>query len=137
MRFEDQILEELNVKALEFVDSEIDDESRFASSKDGDVWVAVDTRLTGELKTEGAARELVRRLQTMRRSAGLEITDHIAVYFEDGAMLNEVVSSFGDYIKQETLARELIAGIIPEEAYTDKFRLFDSQIRFGLKKISD
>ena len=135
-RFEDQILEELNVKTIEFVEQEIDDEARFAASKDGDVWVAVDTELTTELKTEGAARELVRRLQTMRRSAGLEITDHIAVYYEDGAAMKDIVAAFGDYIKQETLAGELVQGEIPEEAYTDKFRLIDTQIRVGLKKIN-
>ncbi len=135
-RFEEQVLEELNVKTIEFVDSEIDDEARFAASKDGDVWVAVDKELTPELKIEGAARELVRRLQTMRRAAGLEITDHITVYFEDSSAMKDVIASFGDYIKQETLARELVAGTISEEAYSDKFRLMDAQVRFGLKKIA-
>lgn len=135
-RFEAQILEELNVKTIEFVDSEIED-TGFPSTSENDVWVAVDTQLTDELKNEGAARELVRRLQTMRRSAGLEITDHITVYFEDGAGLEDIISSFGDYIKQETLAKDLISGTIPEEAYADKFKLIDSQVRFGLKKVTD
>ena len=110
---------------------------KYSSSKDGDVWVAVATELTKQLKTEGAARELIRRLQTMRRSAGLEITDHITVYFENEPAIAEMVSSFGDYIRQETLARDLIPGAIPEEAYTDKFRLMDLQVRFALKKVTD
>lgn len=130
-----QMLDELNVKEIEFVDGEtFDDKQGYVSARDGDYWVALATELSPELQAEGTAREIVRRLQTMRRSAGLEITDHIIVYYQGTPAIQRVMEQFADYIKQETLSRQLISGAPPEGAYTEKHHLLDATVLVGVKK---
>jgi isoleucyl-tRNA synthetase len=76
---------------------------------DGVVTVALDTELTDELRAEGLARELVNRIQNMRKDSGFQVTDRIRIlYHSDDPMLGKTVSSFGEYIKLETLAEEMI-----------------------------
>ncbi|GAG81818.1 unnamed protein product, partial [marine sediment metagenome] len=70
-----QVLEEVNVKQLDIVDAMPVTEWPLVS--EGDLMVMLDTDITPELAAEGMAREIVRRLQTMRRSAGFDIADHI------------------------------------------------------------
>jgi isoleucyl-tRNA synthetase len=96
--------------------------------------VAVATELSPELEAEGIAREVVRRLQTMRRSAGLDIADHIFTYYEGGDSIQLVMTEFADYIKQETLSRELIAAVPPAGSHTEKFRISGYEISLGIKK---
>jgi isoleucyl-tRNA synthetase len=86
----------------------------------GDYVVAVSTELTSELVEEGLARELVHRLQNMRRSAGFDIADYIITYYSGGAALAEVMDRFAAYITQETLSGELVQGGPPAEAYTER-----------------
>jgi isoleucyl-tRNA synthetase len=138
MRLDHQILDELNVKEIGFVEGAVqDDLTGIVSVEEGDYWVAVDTELSPELKAEGIAREVVRRLQTMRRSAGLEITDTIIVYYSGEESIKPVMDQFGDYIKQETLSRELVFEIPPPEFYTEKYRLSGSEVSFGIGKAAN
>jgi isoleucyl-tRNA synthetase len=130
-----QILDELNVKEVDFREAEeISDKPGYASAVEGDYWVSVATELSPELEAEGIARELVRRLQTMRRSAGLDIADHIVTYYDGGDSIQLVMSKFADYIKQETLARELISAVPPDGSYAEKFRISSYEISLGIKK---
>ena len=71
---------------------------------------AVATTLTPELQREGLARELVRRLQDMRKNAGLEISDRIVVRYQAGTAVATVIQEFNDSIAQEILATSLQAG---------------------------
>jgi isoleucyl-tRNA synthetase len=133
----DQILEELNVKELEFVDGDIPaDNSGLSSASEGDYRVALVTELSPELRAEGTAREVVRRLQTMRRSAGLDITDTITVYYEGEQSFKQVIAPFADYIKQETLAKQMISGTPPDGFYTEKHKLQGLEILFGINQSS-
>jgi isoleucyl-tRNA synthetase len=130
-----QILDELNVKEVEFRESEeIGDRPGYVSVVEGDYCVAVATELSPELEAEGIAREVVRRLQTMRRSAGLDITDHIITYYQGGDSIELVVKKFTGYIKQETLSRELIPAAPADGSYTEKFRISNYEIALGIKK---
>jgi len=130
-----QILDELNVKEVEFHKGEEGgDEPGYISAVEGDYLVAVATELSPELEAEGIAREVVRRLQTMRRSAGLDIADHIVTYYNDGDSIQMVMTKFADYIKQETLSRDLISAAPPAESYTEKFRISNYEISLGIKK---
>ncbi|OGO60112.1 MAG: isoleucine--tRNA ligase [Chloroflexi bacterium RBG_19FT_COMBO_48_23] len=132
-----QILEELNVKELEFCEGEeVSDRPGYVSAAEGDYWVAVATELSPELEAEGVAREVVRRLQTMRRSAGLDIADHILTYYEGGDSIQLAMTKFADYIKQETLSQELIAAVSPVGSHTEKFRISNYEISLGIKKAS-
>jgi isoleucyl-tRNA synthetase len=130
-----QVLDELNVKEIEFHEGgEVSDRPGYVSAAEGDCWVAVATELSPELEAEGIAREVVRRLQTMRRSAGLDIADHIVTYYEGGDSFRLVMTKFADYIKQETLSKELISAIPPAESYTEKFRISNCEISLSIKK---
>jgi len=84
-----------------------------AVATDHGVTVAVDTTLTPELRNEGLAREFVRRVQDLRKSAGLDVADRIKVYYDASSKLDEAVRAFGAYVQAETLALELVAGAVP------------------------
>jgi isoleucyl-tRNA synthetase len=130
-----QILDELNVKEMGFGEAEeVIDRPGYVSAVEGDYGVAVTTELSPELEAEGIAREVVRRLQTMRRSSGLNITDHIVTYYQGGDSLERVMAEFADYIKQETLTRDLILASPPDGSHTEKFRISGYEILLGIKK---
>ena len=69
--------------------------------------MAIDITLTDELRAEGMARELVNRIQNIRKKSGLEITDHVSVIIEPNDASTKAVQSFGDYIARQVLADEL------------------------------
>jgi len=70
--------------------------------------VALNLRLTPELEDEGLARELVNRIQNMRKEAGFEVTDRIKLFIEADDRLKQAISKFADYIQKETLCLDLI-----------------------------
>ena len=76
-------------------------------ASDGDLTVALDVTLTPELEAEGIARELVNRIQNLRKDKNLEVTDRIAVQLESSPLVAGAVERFGDYIREEVLATEL------------------------------
>jgi isoleucyl-tRNA synthetase len=133
-----QILDELNVKEVEFSEGmEVSgDKPGYALVAEGDYWVAVATDLSPELEAEGIAREVVRRLQTMRRSAGLDIADHIVTYYQGVDSVRQMMVEFADYIKQETLSRELVMALPPEGSYSEKYRISGHEISLGIKKVA-
>jgi isoleucyl-tRNA synthetase len=65
--------------------------------------VAVTTELDQALIQEGYARELVRRIQQLRKDAGLEISDRIVTYMADSDLMHAVLAHFGAYVREETL----------------------------------
>jgi isoleucyl-tRNA synthetase len=69
--------------------------------------VALDVTLTESLKYEGICRELVNRIQNMRKDSGLEVTDRIEISLVEHPVLNEALKHFGDYVSGETLADQL------------------------------
>ena len=106
-----QVLEELNVKDIRFVDTAAElEKPGYAVMIEGDVAVAVCTEVSSELAGEGMAREIVHRLQTLRKSAGFEIADYIVTYYEADDYVRKVMQDFADYVKQETLSRQLVSG---------------------------
>ncbi|KAF2331150.1 isoleucine--tRNA ligase [Flavobacterium ginsenosidimutans] len=72
------------------------------------ITVALDITLTEELKNEGIARELVNRIQNIRKDSGFEVTDKIKVQIKRNGILEDAVSKNKDYIKSETLTDELV-----------------------------
>jgi len=82
----------------------------FAAAEADGYTLVLDTRLTPHLLQAGKARELVHRIQTMRKDAGFEVEDRIVTRFDAAGELGDVFERFGDYIKQETLSVALEAG---------------------------
>ncbi len=88
--------------------------SGYSVAADGAYLAALVTDLTPELVKEGLAREFVRRVQDLRKSADLDIADRIHLYYTATPGLLEAVSAFADYVKGETLAVDLLPGTNPE-----------------------
>ena len=95
--------------------------------------VAVSTTITPELLLEGQARELVHRIQNMRRDAGFDIADYITTYYAGGD-LGDLVSAHGGYVKQETLSVDLVEGDAPSGAHTAEQRFDGLSATIGLVK---
>ena len=76
----------------------------YAAAADSQLKVAIDLRMTDELLAEGFARELVNKIQNMRKSGGLEVTDRIRLGISSSPEAQQALKSFGDYIASETLA---------------------------------
>jgi isoleucyl-tRNA synthetase len=90
-----------------------DDISGWLVSSVGGVTVALDISLDDALKGEGLARELVNRVQNLRKDAGLEVTDRIALTVEAAPEVEAVMKDNLDYIADETLANDVRWGEIP------------------------
>ncbi len=73
-------------------------------ANEGTVTVALDITVTDELRCEGMARELVNRIQNIRKNRDYNITDHINVVLQDVAEVKEALGSFGDYVASQVLA---------------------------------
>ncbi|MBI2907470.1 MAG: isoleucine--tRNA ligase [Chloroflexi bacterium] len=96
--------------------------------------VAVPTTVSPELAEEGLARELVHRLQTMRRSAGLDIADHIVIYYQGGPAIQRVMSAFADYVKQETLSYQILDQPPRDGAYVETHKVDGQEVTLGVEK---
>ena len=79
-------------------------------SNEGNLTVALEVELTPELKKEGMARELINRIQNLRKETGLEITDRIKVTVASNEETNAAIEAFGDYIKGQVLADSIEIG---------------------------
>ena len=132
------VLEELNVKELNYESVENVaglGASGYAVVSETTNNVAISTHITIELEAEGIAREIVHRLQTMRRSAGYEIADHIIIYFESDASFVQTISAFADYIRQETLADEIEEGIPDDADLQEEHKIIGAHLLLGIKKV--
>jgi isoleucyl-tRNA synthetase len=90
---------------------------------DAELTVALDITLNDKLLAEGTARELVNRIQNIRKSSDFNVTDRISIKLERHSAVVHAIADFGDYIKNETLATTLELVDKPEEAET--IELFD------------
>ena len=95
--------QELTVEVAD-VDIISEDIPGWLMGNEGNLTVALDITLTDELRNEGMARELVNRIQNLRKKSGLEITDRITVSIEPNEASTKAVEAFGDYIARQVLA---------------------------------
>jgi isoleucyl-tRNA synthetase len=96
--------------------------------------VAIDATITPELKAEGLAREIVRRVQDMRKQAGFNIEDRIATSYQAEGVLTEVFGKWGEYIKSETLTTQLVQAPPLEGAYAEEFELDGQKLGLAVKQ---
>jgi isoleucyl-tRNA synthetase len=104
----------------------------FAVMVEGEVVVALDTVVTPELRAEGLAREFVRRVQDLRKTAGFDIADRIRTHYTASAGLAAAVAAHADYIKGETLSLELTAGPAPEGAAVAEDKFDGEELKVGV-----
>jgi isoleucyl-tRNA synthetase len=109
---EGEILIEVNGKEekllLEEVEITTQDIEGWLVANQGNLTVALDVSITEDLKNEGIARELVNRIQNLRKESGLEVTDKIRLYIKKDGVVDKAVELNAEYIKNETLTKELI-----------------------------
>ena len=106
----------------------------YAIAEESGILVGVDVRITPKLAQEGLARDVVRRIQTMRKDAGFDIADRITTTYQAGPKLAAAFDAFADYIAAETLSTRLVAGPPPEEAYTQSFTLDGEELIVGIER---
>lgn len=92
---------------LEDVEITSQDIEGWLVANEGALTVALDVTITEELRKEGIARELVNRIQNLRKDSGFEVTDRIDVQLQNDAQVAAAIASNEDYIKSETLTEEL------------------------------
>jgi isoleucyl-tRNA synthetase len=111
------------------------------STKDSEGWtvstyngltVALDITISEELKNEGIARELVNRIQNLRKDSGFEVTDMIKVEIEYTPALENAVNSNSTYIKNETLTKELNFVETLEKGFDIEFDEYKTKINLTL-----
>ena len=102
---------------------------------DKNTQVAIDTRLTKELKEEGLAREVIRQVQDLRKKSDLQMEDRIALVLQTAAPeLNEAIATFKDYIASETLTKEWPA-TPPADGFTSEVKAEGMGLTISLKKV--
>jgi isoleucyl-tRNA synthetase len=107
----------------------------YAVAEEKGIVVAVDVTITPELAREGLARDLVRRVQTLRKEADFQLDDRILTYYDGDEELDAVVGEWGDYIRAETLSLDLVPGPAPDEAArSESFELDGHRLALGVKR---
>jgi len=130
-----QVLDELNVKVLSVVESlPVEQHPDWPAVEEGGLLVMVDTEISQELLDEGLVRELVHRIQTLRKQAGFDIADHIETYYEGGPSVKRVMERFAQYVKQETLSRRLVEEKPPEGAFSKSQVIDGNKVNLAVKK---
>ena len=148
-----QVLEELNVKDLQALEDESDlfrqaraeageqteaivSVGPYTVALEGGYMVAVDGQLTPELAEEGLARELVHRIQNMRRSANFEVTDRIVTYYQaPGELARVLEGAFAGYIRDETLSDRLVSGAPDEGSASETAKIEGQEITLGVMRV--
>ena len=92
--------------------------------------IVINTELTKDLLLEGLAREFNSKIQNMRKESGFEIADRIKIYYESIPEIEEMLSKYSDYIKDETLCLELIKDDSGEEV-----KVGDLTLRIKLERV--
>ncbi|MHB8857157.1 MAG: isoleucine--tRNA ligase [Bellilinea sp.] len=105
----------------------------YAVASEGAYLAALVTELTPVLVREGLAREFVRRVQDLRKTADLQISDRIRLYYQATPGLVEAVADFKDYIMAETLTVELVASVPPESAAASQAEFDGEQLTVGVE----
>ncbi|MGH4117822.1 isoleucine--tRNA ligase [Clostridium sp.] len=90
--------------------------SGYAFAGEGEMGVVLDTNITQELKEEGNVREILSKIQNMRKESGFEVADKIRIYVSGNEMLQNVIVKFEDQIKRDTLAIEVLYNATREYA---------------------
>jgi isoleucyl-tRNA synthetase len=104
----------------------------YAVAQGDGLQVALDTTLTEGLRQEGLARDLVRAAQEVRKTAGLALSDRIALYLSGDDGLGPVLAAWGTFLRSETLAEELVMDVPPAEVYQETVALDGMQVTVGV-----
>ena len=105
----------------------------YVSESDHTISVVLDTNLTPELIEEGFVRELVSKIQTMRKEAGFEVMDKIRVYAKDNDKIVDIMKNHGDEIKSEVLAEDIVTG--ETKGYEKEWNINSEKVTMAVERI--
>ena len=106
----------------------------YVSESDNDITVVLDTNLTPELIEEGFVREIISKIQTMRKEAGFEVTDKIGISLGDNQVIENIFRSREDQIKSEVLAEDVVYGKV--SGYEKDWKINSENVKLGVWKLS-
>ena len=106
----------------------------YVSENDNDITVVLDTNLTPELIEEGFVREIISKIQTMRKEAGFEVMDKIRVSLADNQVIEGIFRVHEKQIKAEVLAEEVVYNEV--KGYTKDWKINAEGVKLGVEKIS-
>ena len=121
--------------AVEDFDITSEDMPGWLVASEGKLTVALDITVTDELRKEGVARELVNRIQNIRKDSGLEVTDKITVEIEAKELVEGAVAEFGDYIGSQTLAASVKCSAEPQGAFVVESDIDEEPLRIAITKM--
>ena len=128
-------MEELNVKELALAEGDGQLDELATAEDEGGYVVGLDMEITPELADEGLARELVHRIQNLRKSAGFEIMDQIEAYYRGPERLRRAAERHANYVREETLSRSLVWDTFPSEAHQETIRLGGEEVTLAVRKV--
>ena len=105
----------------------------YVTEADGDISVVLDTNLTPELIEEGFVREIVSKVQTMRKEAGFEVMDKIHIYAKDNDKILELMKNHKEEIMSEVLAEDMTLGTT--DGYVKEWNINKEPVVLGVAKI--
>ena len=105
----------------------------YVSESDHTITVVLDTNLTPELIEEGFVRELVTKIQPMRKEAGFEVMDKIRVYAKDNDKIVDIMKNHGDEIKSEVLAEDIVTG--ETKGYEKEWNINSEKVTMAVERI--
>jgi isoleucyl-tRNA synthetase len=109
----------------------------FATAQEGGYMALLDTTLTDALVNEGLAREVVRRVQSMRKEADFNISDTIQTRYMASEKLSNAITQFAEYIRAETLTTDLAEGEAEDGFHREEFALDGETLSLGVKRVAD
>jgi len=130
---------ELNGSSFEILNHEcevkVSAQAPEGAVEDGGYVVVLNTRLTSDLLQEGLARELIRRIQNLRRMADFALDDRIDIAYAGASdTIDAVLQLFSGYISAETLADELKPGTITDDFVTESFEIRGESLTIGVRR---
>ena len=112
---------------------EKENKSDFVLSENKNILVVLDKKLDDDLIEEGFVREIISKVQNMRKEAEFDVMDKIIIYYEAGDFIKKIFLKYEDLLKKETLANEIINGNL--DGYVKAWNINHEQVKFGVKKI--
>ena len=104
----------------------------YVSESDGETSVVLDTNLTPELIEEGFVREIISKIQTMRKEAGFEVMDKIMISYQADDKVAAIFDKYGDAIKADVLGLDVVAGSV--DGYEKEWNINGETVLLGVKK---
>ena len=111
---------------------EMSQKEGYVEQSDNKITVVFDTNLTPELVEEGMVRELISKIQTMRKDAGFEVMDKIAIYLEGNDVLAKYLTDNQDYVMKETMADTVSVGSVA--GFTKEWDINGEHVTLGVEK---